>query len=232
MAYVEFKNVTKEYYIEEEIKSILKEVSFKIKKGEITLIKGSNGSGKTSILNLIAGFDNPTSGNVIVDKLSLETLKNKKNSRYIREYVGFVSNDNDLIDDMTILENVLLALNISNKVFDAENYIDKLGLEKKLNYFPFELSESERIKVSLLRAICKNPRVLLCDEIFLKMNEKEKKQVTKVLKELASKQKIAIIITADDKASFSFVNNTITIKNGKIEAIKSPAKTKTKGGKK
>ncbi len=227
MAYIEFKNVIKEYYIEEDTKIILKNVNFKIKKGEITLIKGINGSGKTTLLNLIASFDKATNGDILVDKISLRTLKGKNSSKYIREYIGFVSYDNELINDMTILENTILSLNISKKEFDTENYIENLGLEDKLNYFPFELSESERIKASLLCAICKNPKVLLCDEIFLKMNEKDKKQVIKVLKELASKSKITILITADEDSNFSFVKQTLTLKDGEIKTNKSPTKAKT-----
>lgn len=242
MAYIEFKNVTKEYYIEEDTKTALKNISFKIKKGEIILINGANGSGKTSILNLIASFDKATNGDILVDKIALNTLKGKTSSKYIREYIGFVSYDNELINDMTILENTILSLNLLKEEFDTENYIQKLGLEDKLNYFPSELSESERIKASLLCVICKNPKVLLCDEIFLKMNEKDKKQVVKVLKELASKNKLTILITANEDAKFSFVKQTLTLKDGEIITGKSNSKSKitrkvttkakAKGGKK
>lgn len=231
MSYIEFKNVSKEYYIEQEVNLALNNISFKIKKGELVLIKGSNGSGKSSILNLLAGFDKATNGEVIVDKINLEKLNDKKNNRYIREYVGFVFDGNELIDDMTILENIILSLNISKKVFDTENYIGKLGFDKKLNYFPIELTESERIKASLLRAICKNPKILLCDEILLKMTDKDRRQVIKVLKELASKKKITIIITSDNTSISSFVNKTISLKKGKIESLKTSTK-KVKGSKK
>ena len=232
MSYIEFKNVNKEYYIDQEINQALSNVSFKIKKGELALIKGSNGSGKTSILNLLAGFDKVTNGEVIVDKINLEKLSDKKVSKYIRDYVGFVFDGNELIDDMTILENIILSLNISKKVFDTENYIGKLGFDKKLNYFPIELTDSEKIKASLLRAICKEPKILLCDEILLKMTEKDRRQVVKVLKELANKKKITVIITSDNTSISSFVNKTILLNNGKVESLKTPRKGKVKGTKK
>ena len=226
MAYISFKDITKGYNIVGKIKYAVKDINFEIDKGEFVLIKGLSGSGKSTIINLLSSFDKPDSGSIIVDKEDISKLKRKKLLEYRKTKVGVVS---DLIDELTLIENVILAVNLSKNEIDAETYIKKLGFDKKLNYYPFELSNSEKVKASLLVTLCKGADIILCDDILLNSDSKDQKQMITLLKSLCKKNKCITIITSRSSKMSSIFNKVITLKNGKIDSIKNNKKTKAIG---
>lgn len=226
MAYIEFNDVTKEYNIIDKIKYAIKDINFKIDEGEFVLIKGLSGSGKSTIINLLSSFDKPDKGAIIVNGDDINTLKRKKILEYRKKQIGLV---NDLIDELTIIENIILAVNLSNDNIDAETYIKKLGFEKKLNYYPFELSTSEKIKASLLVTLCKGSKIILCDDILLNTDVKDQKQMITLLKHLCKKNKNIVIITSRNNKMTAISNKVITLKNGKLESIKNNKKIKPIG---
>ncbi len=228
MAYIEFKNVFKQYKETGEIKA-LKKVSLKIDQGEIVVIKGPSGSGKTTLLNMLGAIDKPTSGEVMVDGVLLNELKGKNLKDYRKNQVGFVFQNCNLIETLTVKENVLVASLICDDAQDVDQLMRKFSLSKKINDFLDNLSRSERKKVSIARAIVKNPKILLCDEIFNELDEKSVKQVLKLIISNVKNKKMTVILTTHNDEFTDFANKVITIKNGVIESIKKNKEPKTAG---
>lgn len=164
MSYIELKNVKKEYIMGEVKIIAAHDVSFEIKKGELVVILGPSGAGKTTILNLLGGMDNATSGKIIVDNEDITSFKRKELIGYRRNSIGFVFQFYNLVQNLTALENVELAVQICKNPLKPEKVLEEVGLKDRMNNFPGGLSGGEQQRVAIARAIAKNPKLLLCDE--------------------------------------------------------------------
>lgn len=164
MSYIEFKNVVKEYKMGEVSIKALDNTNFQIEKGELVVIVGPSGAGKTTALNILGGMDTATSGEVIIDGKNISKFKNKQLIKYRREDIGFVFQFYNLVQNLTAIENVELATQICKKPLDPKEILIKVGLEDRLKNFPSQLSGGEQQRVAIARAIAKNPKLLLCDE--------------------------------------------------------------------
>ena len=164
MSYIEFKDVCKEYTMGEMKIKALDNTNFNIEKGELVVIVGPSGAGKTTTLNILGGMDTVTSGHVIVDEKDVTNLKNKELIKYRREDIGFVFQFYNLVQNLTAIENVELATQICKDALKPEEVLEKVGLKDRLKNFPSQLSGGEQQRVAIARAIAKNPKLLLCDE--------------------------------------------------------------------
>lgn len=164
MSYIEFKNVVKEYKMGEVSIKALDNTNFQIEKGELVVIVGPSGAGKTTALNILGGMDTATSGEVIIDGKNISKFKNKQLTKYRREDIGFVFQFYNLVQNLTAIENVELATQICKKPLDPKEILIKVGLGDRIKNFPSQLSGGEQQRVAIARAIAKNPKLLLCDE--------------------------------------------------------------------
>ncbi len=164
MSYIEFKNVIKEYKMGEVSIKALDNTNFQIEKGELVVIVGPSGAGKTTALNILGGMDTATSGEVIIDGKNISKFKNKQLTKYRREDIGFVFQFYNLVQNLTAIENVELATQICKKPLDPKEILIKVGLGDRIKNFPSQLSGGEQQRVAIARAIAKNPKLLLCDE--------------------------------------------------------------------
>ena len=164
MSYIEFKNVVKEYKMGEVSIKALDNTNFQIEKGELVVIVGPSGAGKTTALNILGGMDTATSGDVIIDGKNITKFKNKQLIKYRRDDIGFVFHFYNLVQNLTAIENVELATQICKKPLGPKEILIKVGLGDRLKNFPSQLSGGEQQRVAIARAIAKNPKLLLCDE--------------------------------------------------------------------
>ncbi len=164
MSYIEFKNVIKEYKMGEVSIKALDNTNFQIEKGELVVIVGPSGAGKTTALNILGGMDTATSGEVIIDGKNISKFKNKQLTKYRREDIGFVFQFYNLVQNLTAIENVELATQICKKPLDPKEILIKVGLGDRIKNFPSQLSGGEQQRVAIARAIAKNTKLLLCDE--------------------------------------------------------------------
>lgn len=220
MAYIEFKNVTKEYDMGEIKVKALKKASFEIEKGELVVIVGPSGAGKTTCLNILGGMDKLTSGTVTVDGVQINKLKGRKLIRYRREDVGFVFQFYNLVQNLTAKENVELATQICKGPMDPLAIIKKVGLTKRMNNFPSALSGGEQQRVAIARAIAKKPKLLLCDEPTGALDDKTGKQILKLLQTTAKKEGMTVVIITHNNAICPIANKVITFKNGSVSNVK------------
>ncbi len=220
MAYIEFKNVCKNYGNDEVKIKALKKASFEIEKGELVVILGPSGAGKTTCLNIIGGLDAPTSGEVLVDNVRIDKLKGRKLVKYRREDVGFVFQFYNLINNLTAMENVELASQICKNPMDPISIIKKVSLTKRKDNFPSELSGGEQQRVAIARAIAKRPKLLLCDEPTGALDDKTGKQILKLLQSMNKKEKMTVIIITHNNAIAPMANKVIRFKNGSVESVK------------
>lgn len=164
MSYIEFKNVVKKYKMGEVSIKALDNTNFQIEKGELVVIVGPSGAGKTTALNILGGMDTATSGEVIIDGKNITKFKNKQLTKYRRDDIGFVFQFYNLVQNLTAIENVELATQICKKPLDPKEILIKVGLGDRIKNFPSQLSGGEQQRVAIARAIAKNPKLLLCDE--------------------------------------------------------------------
>ncbi len=164
MSYIEFKDVVKEYTMGEVKITALNNTNFEIEKGELVVIVGPSGAGKTTALNILGGMDNLTSGKVIVDGRDISNLNQRQLNKYRREDIGFVFQFYNLVQNLTAIENVELATEICKDSLNPKEVLKKVGLENREKNFPAQLSGGEQQRVAIARAIAKNPKLLLCDE--------------------------------------------------------------------
>lgn len=219
MSYIEFKNVNKNYKMGEITIKALDNTNFQIEKGELVVIVGPSGAGKTTTLNILGGMDTATSGDVLVDGKNITKLKGKDLIKYRRDDIGFVFQFYNLVPNLTAKENVELATQICKDSLDVDNVIEKVGLKDRKNNFPSQLSGGEQQRVAIARAIAKNPKLLLCDEPTGALDYKTGKQILKLLEKTCRKEKMTVIIITHNTAIAPMADKVIHFKNGTAESI-------------
>ncbi len=219
MAYIEFKNVCKEYKMGEVVIKALNNTNFSIEKGELVVIVGPSGAGKTTALNILGGMDHVTSGEVMVDDKKISELKGKALIKYRREDIGFVFQFYNLVQNLTAIENVELATQICKDSLDPAEVLEKVGLKDRMKNFPSQLSGGEQQRVAIARAIAKNPKLLLCDEPTGALDYKTGKQILKLLQDTARKENMTVLIITHNAALAPMADKIIKFKNGTAEVI-------------
>ena len=219
MAYIEFKNVYKIYKMGEVSINALDDTNFSINKGELVVILGPSGAGKTTCLNILGGMDTVTSGEVIVDDIHVEKMSSKDLIKYRRNDIGFVFQFYNLVSNLTSLENVELAVQLCKNYHNPETILISVGLKDRMNNFPSQLSGGEQQRVAIARAIAKNPKILLCDEPTGALDYKTGKQILSLLEREAREFHITVIIITHNSAIAPMADKVIKFKNGKVEDI-------------
>ena len=197
----------------------LKDVSFELEDGEFVVVLGSSGAGKTTLLNLLGGMDNATSGTITLDGKNVTALDKRGLTEYRRGDVGFVFQFYNLMPNLTALENVEIAVEICKDHLDPKDVLTEVGLDERLNNFPAQLSGGEQQRVSIARAIAKNPKLLLCDEPTGALDYNTGKKILKLLHDTCKQRKRLVIIVTHNSALKDMADKVIHIKNGMIEDI-------------
>lgn len=216
MSYIEFQNITKEYNTGGNAIFALKDASFSVEKGELAIILGASGAGKTTALNILGGMDTATSGHVMVDGSDITTYGKKQLTQYRRTDIGFVFQFYNLVPNLTALENVELASQICNDSLNAEQTLVKVGLEQRIKNFPAQLSGGEQQRVSIARALAKNPKLLLCDEPTGALDYNTGKQILQLLQDTCRREKITVLIITHNSALAPMADRLIQFKNGTV----------------
>lgn len=219
MNYLELKNVSKVYKSGSMEVQALTDVSFKLNNGEFIVILGSSGAGKTTLLNLLGGMDNATSGQILLEGKDIASLNKKSLTDYRRNDVGFIFQFYNLMPNLTALENVEIAVEICKNHLNPSLVLEEVGLKDRLKNFPSQLSGGEQQRVSIARAIAKNPKLLLCDEPTGALDYETGKKILKILYDISKKSNRLVIIVTHNAALKDMADKVIHIKNGKIEKI-------------
>ena len=213
MSYIEFKNVVKEYKMGEVTIKALDNTNFSIDKGELVVIVGPSGAGKTTTLNILGGMDKATSGQIFVNDKEISKLNNKKLIEYRRKDIGFVFQ----------FYNVELATQMCADALNVDTILEKVGLTDRKDNFPSQLSGGEQQRVAIARAIAKNPKLLLCDEPTGALDYKTGKSILKLLQEMARSENMTVIIITHNAAITPMADKVIRFKNGKAESVETNA---------
>lgn len=219
-AYVEFKNVKKTYKTGETEINALNGADFQINKGEICVIVGASGAGKTTILNILGGMDRLTSGSVILDGTDISKMSKRQLTAYRRYDVGFVFQFYNLVQNLTALENVELASQICRQPLNAADVLKQVGLEERSKNFPAQLSGGEQQRVAIARALAKNPKLLLCDEPTGALDYNTGKAVLKLLQDTCRQTGMTVVIITHNSALSAMADRIITVKNGKVSDMR------------
>lgn len=226
MAYIEFKDVCKTYKMGDVLIKALDKADFSIEKGELVCILGASGAGKTTALNILGGMDRLTSGEVLVDGVEISKLNEKDLITYRRNDIGFVFQFYNLIQNMTVLENVELAIQLCKDYLGPVKVLESVGLGERLNNFPAQLSGGEQQRVAIARAIAKNPKLLLCDEPTGALDYKTGKQILALLEETARVRGMTVIIITHNSAISEMADKVIHFKSGKVLKVEINEKIK------
>ena len=219
MAYIEFKNILKEYKMGELTIKALNDTNFEIEKGELVCIIGPSGAGKTTTLNILGGMDTATSGTVFVDNKEITKLKGKELIKYRREDIGFVFQFYNLVKNLTALEKVELATQICEDALNTKEVLEKVGLKNRMKNFPSQLSGGEQQRVAIARAIAKNPKLLLCDEPTGALDYNTGKQILQLLQDTCRKEGMTVVIITHNTAIAPMADKVIKFKNGTVSEV-------------
>ena len=216
MSFIEFNHITKTYKTGETSINALDDASFYVEKGELAVILGSSGAGKTTALNILGGMDTPTRGEIIVDGNNITNYNNKELTGYRRTDIGFVFQFYNLVPNLTALENVELAAQVCKDSLDAGETLDKVGLAERKGNFPAQLSGGEQQRVAIARAIAKNPKLLLCDEPTGALDYNTGKQILQLLQDTCRKDNITVLLITHNSALAPMADRLIRFKSGKV----------------
>ena len=216
MSYIEFSNITKEYRMGETRIKAVDGASFHVEKGELAIILGASGAGKTTALNILGGMDVPTSGTIMVDGNTITAYNKNDLVSYRRTDIGFVFQFYNLVPNLTALENVELAAQVCKDSLDASETLDKVGLSDRKNNFPAQLSGGEQQRVSIARALAKNPKLLLCDEPTGALDYNTGRQILQLLQDTCRKEGITIVLITHNSALAPMADRLIRFRSGKV----------------
>ncbi len=216
-AFIELKNVVKSYTMGDVTIYANNGVNFKVNKGEFTVIVGASGAGKTTILNMLGGMDTPTSGTILVDGHNIATYDDKQLTDYRRDDIGFVFQFYNLVQNLTALENVELASQISKDPLNSVDILERVGLGGRKDNFPAQLSGGEQQRVAIARAIAKNPKLLLCDEPTGALDYQTGKSILGLLRSMCDNYGMTVIVITHNSALAPMADQVIHLKNGKVE---------------
>ena len=218
-AYIEFQNVKKIYKMGEVEIEALSGVDFSIDQGEFVVIAGASGAGKSTILNILGGMDSCTSGNIYVDGKEISKYNAKQLTTYRRYDIGFVFQFYNLVQNLTVKENVQLAAQICKEPLDIDETIEAVGLKDRSGNFPAQLSGGEQQRVAIARALAKNPKLLLCDEPTGALDYNTGKQILKLLQDTCRQRGVSVIVITHNLALTAMGDKVIKVRNGKIESV-------------
>jgi putative ABC transport system ATP-binding protein len=218
---VELKNVSKVYKAGEKEFKALDDIDLAINEGEFVVVLGPSGAGKSTLLNLIGGMDTPTSGQIIIDDENISNYNEEKLSEYRAENIGFIFQFYNILPTLTVLENVEIVKDIVKNAGDSKSALEAVGLIEHINKFPNQLSGGEQQRVSIARAIAKNPKLLLCDEPTGALDSKTGVEVLKLLKKQcdANNGNNTVIVVTHNSLFAEIADTVIRVKNGKIESV-------------
>ena len=216
---IRFENISKYYDYDGGVIKALDDISFSINEGELVIILGDSGAGKSTALNILGGMDNATSGRVIVDGKEITKMNENSLNDYRRKDIGFVFQFYNLVQNLTVLENVELASQISDNPFDTKECLEKVGLKERINIFPGQISGGEQQRASIARAIAKKPRILLCDEPTGALDYKTGKMILQLLQDINKTYNMTVIIVTHNSLIKNIGDRIITFKSGHIENV-------------
>lgn len=219
MAFVTFENVEKIYKTGDIEVRALQGVDFEIEKGEICVVVGQSGAGKTTLLNILGGMDTLTSGRVLLDGRDISTLSDKQMATYRRLDIGFVFQFYNLIPNLTALENVEIASQLSPKPLNSKKVMEVVGLGDRMNNFPAQLSGGEQQRVAIARALAKNPKLLLCDEPTGALDYETGKSILKLLQETSKRTGMTVVIITHNSALTAMADRVVKVKSGTIASV-------------
>ncbi len=219
MSYIEFDQVCKDYVSGEVVVHAADHVSFGIEQGELCVILGNSGAGKTTCLNLLGGMDRATSGRILVGDKEISALTDHKLTDYRRFDVGFVFQFYNLMHNLTALENVELAQQVCKDALNPREVMEQVGLGDRMNNFPAQLSGGEQQRVSIARALCKNPKLLLCDEPTGALDSRTGSQILELLTRLCRDYKTTVVIITHNSSIAPLGNKMIRLHNGMVQNI-------------
>lgn len=219
MAFIEVKKLSKTYQMGEVTIKAVENISFDIEEGELVVILGPSGAGKTTVLNILGGMDSPSSGAVIIDGKDISKYNRKALTNYRRYDIGFVFQFYNLVGNLTALENVSLASQICKHPKDSLETLKQVGLEKRKDHFPAQLSGGEQQRVSIARALAKNPKLLLCDEPTGALDSKTGRMILELLQNTCHKEHMTTIIITHNAVISEMADKVIKIKNGQVDDI-------------
>ncbi len=219
MSFIEFNNVKKIYKMGNVKIKALNGTSFSIDEGEFVIVAGPSGAGKSTILNLLGGMDSQTTGTIIVDNKRVDQFNNRQLTTYRRNDIGFVFQFYNLVQNLTVRENVELATQIVKDPLDIDETIKAVGLEDRISNFPSQISGGEQQRVAIARALAKNPKILLCDEPTGALDYNTGKQILKLLYDTCKQRKVTVIVITHNLAITSMGDKVIKVKNGTVESV-------------
>lgn len=219
-AYISFQNVSKIYRTGDIDVHALRDVSFTVDKGDVCVIVGESGAGKTTLLNILGGMDTLTAGRVFLDGREVSAFNKKQLAAYRRNEVGFVFQFYNLIPNLTALENVEMAAQLSRRPLDSRRVLEEVGLAHRAGHFPAQLSGGEQQRVAIARALAKNPKLLLCDEPTGALDYATGKAVLRLLQDASRKSGMTVIIITHNTALTAMADRVIRVKSGEIADVR------------